>query len=195
MTDADSSTLPNKPEWLRKLEEESWQAELIISGLAIYGTLQTPELIEWLIDLGLSGVDEHFFLLIYFFFIYLGMGAYFLIFIFIGHFVLRAVWIGLVGLNSVFPKGVNEDSDTYAKHFIQKFKADHPDQNTRINQLDQVCSVLFGLGAQLVMIFTAINIDIVVLGILWFAIDSLLGASVGSIIGLVFVGFHRYCKG
>ena len=190
--DADSSSLLTKPEWLKKLEEESWQAELIISGLAIYGTLQTPDLIQWLMDWCLSIIDERFFFLMYLFFTYLGIGAYFLIFIFIGHFVLRAIWVGLVGLNSVYPQGVNEDSETYARHFIQKFKADHPDQNTWITQLDQLCSVLFGLGAQLVMIFTAINIDILILGILWFAIDSLLGAAIGSIISLAFLLFFFF---
>ena len=188
----DSSPLPNKPEWLQKLEEESWQAELIISGLAIYGTLQTPELIEWLMDWCLVGIDERFFKLLYFFFTYLGIGAYFLIFIFIGHFVLRAVWVGLVGLSSVFPKGVNEDSEAYSKHFIQKFIADHPDQNLRIRQLDQLCSVLFGLGAQLVMIFMAINIDIVILGVVWYALDSFLGATIGSIVSIVFFSFFIF---
>ena len=36
----------NKPDWLVNLEQESWQAELIISGLAILGALQLPGLID-----------------------------------------------------------------------------------------------------------------------------------------------------
>ena len=35
-----------KPSWLLKLEQESWQAELIVSGVAILGTLQLPNLVD-----------------------------------------------------------------------------------------------------------------------------------------------------
>lgn len=186
MNNTTPSPLPDKPAWLKKLEEESWQAELIISGLAIYGTLLIPDLVEWLLDWCLASVDPRFFTLLYLFFIYLGIAAYMLIFIFIGHFVLRAVWIGLVGLNSVYPGGINENSETYARHFLQQFRADHPDQNKRIDQLDQVCSVLFALGAQLVMIFMAINVDIAIIGGCWYLVDNLLGETIGSAVSMGF---------
>lgn len=172
------------PEWLRKLEEESWQAELIISGLAIYGTLQLPELVEWLMDWCLTSMDEHYFMLLYLFFTYLGLGAYMLIFIFISHFILRAVWIGLVGLNSVFPQGINEASENYSKHFLHQFRADHLDEKSRIRQLDDLCSLLFGFGAQLVMIFMAINLDIVVVGGILYLLESLFGQLVSNIFGI-----------
>lgn len=32
-------TPKKKPKWLRALESQSWQAELVISGLAIFGSL------------------------------------------------------------------------------------------------------------------------------------------------------------
>jgi hypothetical protein len=179
----------NKPQWLIKLEEESWQAELIISGLAIYGTLQMPELVEWLMDWSLVNINDRFHLLLYMFFIYLGIGVYMLIFIFIAHFILRAVWIGFVGLNSVYPNGVKENNESYSSDFIRKFKADNPDGNEWIRQLDRLCSILFGLGAQLCMIFLAINIDLVVVGLLWYLADRFLGTGVGDLVALCFGAF------
>jgi len=35
-----------KPTWLQVLEAKSWQAELIVSGIAIFGSLQLPELLN-----------------------------------------------------------------------------------------------------------------------------------------------------
>lgn len=158
------SPLPSdKPGWLRKLEEESWQAELIISGLAIYSSLQLPGLVEWAMEWSLANVSLQFMPFLYLFFTYFGMGSYILIFVFIGHFVLRAFWIGLVGLNSVFPRSINMASSYYSKHFLEKFEADSPDPNERIHQLDKLCSVLFAGGAQILMIFLAINIDILII--------------------------------
>ncbi|MCB0631721.1 MAG: hypothetical protein R2824_26195 [Saprospiraceae bacterium] len=175
-----------KPSWLIKLEEESWQAELIISGLAIYGTLQMPELVEWLMDWSLVNIDNRFHLLLYMFFVYLGIGAYILILLFISHFVLRAVWIGFVGLNSVYPNGVSDHSELYSTDFIQKFKADNPDGNEWIGQLDRLCSLLFGLGAQLCMIFLAINIDLVIVGLLWYLADRFVSTEVGNVVAICF---------
>ncbi|PHN07392.1 hypothetical protein [Flavilitoribacter nigricans] len=185
--DNQPSAAPNTPEWLKKLEEESWQAELIISGLAIYGTMQLPDLVEWLMDWSLASLEQSYFLLLYLFFTYLGLGAYMLIFIFIAHLVLRTVWIGLLGLNSVFPMGINENSETYSKNFLQQFKTDHSGEKSRIRQLDDVCSILFGFGAQLVMIFMAINLDIVVVGGIWYLLESFFGPTVSSIFGLIFL--------
>lgn len=187
------STGPHKPEWLKNLEEESWQAELIISGIAIYGTLQIPDLVEWLLDWCLATVDDSFFKLLYLFFTYLGLGAYMLILIFIAHFVLRTVWIGLVGLNSVYPHGINEQSESYAQHFIRQFRADHLDEQSRISQLDDLCSVLFGFGAQLIMVFMAVNLDILILGVIWYILENLFGSLVSNIFGItmlaIFVGY------
>lgn len=186
--DKQATPSPMKPEWLSKLEEESWQAELIISGLAIYGTLQMPDVVEWLMDWSLAGIDTRFHLLLYMFFIYLGIGAYILILLFVSHFILRAVWIGFVGLNSVYPKGVSDDTDSFSADFIRKFKADNPNGNEWIGDLDRICSVLFGLGAQLCMVFLAINIDLLIIGGIWYFADQYVGTQVGDVIAAGFAG-------
>lgn len=186
--DTEATSSPKKPEWLIKLEEESWQAELIISGLAIYGTLQMPDVVEWLMDWSLAGIDSRFHLLLYMFFIYLGIGAYILILLFVSHFILRAVWIGFVGLNSVYPQGVNDETESYSEDFIRKFKADNPSSNEWIGRLDRLCSILFSLGAQLCMIFLAINIDLLIIGGIWYFADQYVGPQVGNVIAYSFAG-------
>ena len=54
-----TENIPNKiekkkPKWLRILEQQSWQAELLISGIAIVGALQLPELIHEFTDFSIG---------------------------------------------------------------------------------------------------------------------------------------------
>jgi len=142
-----------KPNWLLNLEQESWQAELIISGLAILGSLQLPDLIDRFGQWGLTyfSADLGFFLTL--FLIYLHFTSGILIFAFISHFILRAIWIGFIGLNSVFPEGIKSEGGMYSKIFMEKFKADYDHENYGIKALDNFCSSVFGV-CTLVILFS-----------------------------------------
>ena len=81
-----------RPKWLRQLEKESWQAELVISGLALFGTFQLPELANWLIDLFIRNlpVEQYFAGYAISFCYLLGIGV--LTTFFMIHLILRAYW-------------------------------------------------------------------------------------------------------
>ncbi|MGN6657293.1 MAG: hypothetical protein ACTHJ9_18390 [Rhodanobacter sp.] len=85
----------------------TWEVELLISGVAVFAMLQLP---GWL--------DDRFFALVPRFeqvavtaltlvFVYLKSAASILAITFTLHLILRAHWIALVGLHSVFPDGVH----------------------------------------------------------------------------------------
>ncbi len=46
---------------------------------------------------------------------------------FVLHFTLRTLWIGNIGLASVFPEGINENSDRNSQHFLSRLKARFPE--------------------------------------------------------------------
>jgi len=151
----ETKTTIEKPTWLLKLEQESWQAELIISGLAIFGSLQLPDLIDrfgqW--SLTYFSHDSGFFLMIFLVFLQFISGI--LIFAFISHFILRAIWIGLIGLNSVFPEGIKTEGGMYSKIFMEKFKMDYAHKNYGIETIDKICSSIFGV-CTLVILFSIV---------------------------------------
>lgn len=60
---------------------------------------------------------------------------------FVIHF-LRAYWIGLVGLNSVFPDYSIEDS-VYSKIYTEKILSILPKLEDSIKKVDELCSVIF----------------------------------------------------
>ena len=87
----------------------TWEVELLISGVAVFAMLQLP---GWL--------DERFFALIPRFdsdsagmlavlYVYLKSASLILAITFMLHLTLRAHWIALVGMHSVFPDGVHWD--------------------------------------------------------------------------------------
>ena len=89
-----------KPKWMRVLEKQSWQAELVISGVAIFGSLQLPSALQDFIDFCIYYVSDEMMGLVYIFILYLGLIIPVLIINFILHFILRALWIGMLGLSN-----------------------------------------------------------------------------------------------
>ena len=166
-----------RPKWLRALESQSWQAELVISGMAIFGTLQLPELINNLVDLCLFNLPEKYMSIMMYFFIYLFIAANILIISFITHLSLRALWIGMLGLVSVYPNGINPDYDYFSKDYMQKYIKKFPDVNEFNKRLDDLCSSIFATAAGstivMVMISFAIGILLLVSGLVTWLIPSI----------------------
>ena len=96
----------SKKSWLARLAEDSWVAELIISGVAIYGSLSIHERIHFLVDWSIQNLYGDFLSATYLLLFYIFVGAQVLIVSFIFHFFLRGLWIGMAGLYSVYPQGV-----------------------------------------------------------------------------------------
>ncbi len=176
-----------KPKWLKRLEKESWQAELIVSGIAIFGSLQLPGLIDNLMESCLTLFPEHVYFGLYMFFIYLLMAINVLIISLIAHFVVRALWIGLIGLNSVFPNGINPEHKTYSPYFMEKLIAEFPNDTNQITNLDHFCSVIFAFCSFLVLNFIAFTVDILILLFLYLFIVDYLPPGAGIVIISVFI--------
>ncbi len=174
----------DKPKWLRRLERESWQAELIISGAAILGTLQLPGLLEQFQFYLLLNFDRSALMLWFFATSYWALFVYLLIILFILHFVVRALWIGLVGLNSVYPDGIAETKLT-SKDYQEKIQEEYGDIDGFINKLDLSASGMFGTGFTLAGLFLNLGIivSLSVLLVTWLQRQGL-EATMAWIIGL-----------
>lgn len=143
--------------WLQRLKEESWEAELLVSAIAIFGTFQLFGLIEWVTNkyIDLLSVEQY----IYgYMIVFMGLGAIsILVSMFVIHFFLRAYWIGLVGLNSVFPDYSIEDS-AYSKIYTEKILGILPKQEDTIQKVDELCSVIFSAAFTILLIYSYMSI-------------------------------------
>jgi len=182
---------PKVSGWLRKLADESWQAELIISGIAIFGTLSLPELITEVGNWCLITFAEDKFFLLGMIMIYLYVMSGGLIVAFLVHFFIRILWVGMLGLSSVYPKGILPIK-SYSDHFNEKIKEEFPDLEAYSHSLDQKGSLIFSIASAMVMVAISSIFMVAVIMILASLIHQLLpafpfNAGVGIIFFLIMI--------
>ncbi|AUC14704.1 hypothetical protein BTO06_05905 [Tenacibaculum sp. SZ-18] len=139
--------------WLQRLKDESWEAELLVSAVAVFGTFKLFVIINWITNVFINILNPKlysFAFLIVFFGLF---GISILAAMFVIHFCLRAYWIGLVGLNSVFPDYSIEDS-AYSKIYTEKIVSVLPKVKDSIEKVDELCSVIFSVAFTFLLIYT-----------------------------------------
>lgn len=164
------------PKWLKRVQDNSWEPEILLSGLVLIGLLQLPEVIRTASDYyraetlsgNLSGL-----------FTALEQIIYVLIFGLIVHLFLRSVWVGLIGLTYTFPKGIQVENLRFQKKFEDKVRQ-LPSLDLQIILLEKICSSIFATCFFLMMvIFGAIMGGIIIIGVLYLIgfIFNLFGSS------------------
>ncbi len=134
----------NSPEfqkWLDKLQRESWQLELIISGFAIYGLILAyePIAIKAMHALQTEQIIHNQMLGL------VGIAVLILIINLIGHVILRGLWIGAIGLRYV-SGDIDFDNLNYSEKFTIYLKKKVGSFDKFIAKLENFCSALFALS-------------------------------------------------
>ncbi|GGH01304.1 hypothetical protein GCM10011416_20010 [Polaribacter pacificus] len=137
-------------ELLDKLQQESWQLELLISGFSIFGLFSSlPFINEYL-----AQANYHNRLVEMFVWFAIKMCCWILIFNLLIHVVLRGLWIGALGL-----RYVSGDIDYEELNYTQKFTAFLQKKigsfDKYIATLENYCSVLFAISFLLIFYFLA----------------------------------------
>lgn len=150
----DSKKADKIPKWLKTLQENSWELELLISGGAIFSLFQFSDLfISWILDIRMTSHIA-------------GAGPLMLIGMFgikvltLGftlHLMFRAYWLSLVCINYVYPNGVIQDNIQLRKPFkignkgIKEIKE-------HIISIDKLCGSIMYLS--IISAFTIIGLVI-----------------------------------
>lgn len=121
----------------------TWEVELLISGLVLIGLLQLPGLLDNFFDPRLPHAVGGMRTVLFGLQLYLRAAAFALIGSFVLHLVARGYWVGLIGLNSVYPNGPRWDQMRYGpiarEHYRKKFRS----LPTLIAKVDDFCSITF----------------------------------------------------
>ena len=162
---------PQEQEKLRELTSQSWNLELVISGAALVAILQLPDLLDQAFDYfrfnlmsqtaGFQGIIPS---LAY---SMMKATAYVLFVAFLINFVMRAFWVGLVGLLAVYPSGIHYDRLPFTTPYAQERMANELGPLDRyILRLDRRCNIVFGLAFLLVflLMFVAFSYLLVLFG-------------------------------
>jgi len=154
-------TKPEFKKLLHKLQEESWQLELLISGFAIFGLVTAiPSVRESLIE----AENNH---QIYSFVISLvaTISCYILIFNLLLHVLLRGLWIGALGLRYV-SGDIDYDSLKYSEKFTKYLKKRVGSFDKYIGTLENYCSVIFAVSFLLIFYVLAITFTILAISLI-----------------------------
>ena len=146
---------------LDRLQEDSWQLELLISAFAIFGLFYSLEPIAH--SLLLAQFDNNNTFL--YFFIIVHFALQILIFNLLLHVLLRAMWIGSLGLRYVFGD-IDYDKLNYSELFTKYLKRKVGSFDEYIHTLENVCSVIFALSFLLIFyIFSFFAISFLILSL------------------------------
>lgn len=138
---ANQQTLPS---WLKKTQHNSWEPEIFISGIVLFGLLQLPQYLQEFLYyfkreiFGLSSEIDNLVGI-------LTTGIQWMTFGLILHLFFRGIWIGLVGLSYVFPKGINHERLNYKGKFKNKITL-IPDFTNQIIRLEKISSSIFSIS-------------------------------------------------
>lgn len=143
--------------WLERLREESWEAELLISAVAIFGTLKLFLVVDWVVNLFIDSLHPDQYLIGYAISFGGLLATSILTTMFVIHFALRTYWVGLVGLNSVFPDYGLEDS-VYSEIYTKKILKILPKLKETVSDVDELCSVIYSAASFMVLIYLYFSI-------------------------------------
>ncbi len=174
-----------KPKWLRKLEQQSWQAELVVSGVAIYGALQLPDMVNRLANWALLNQSDNILSFGFLFFQYLNFASLILLFGFFIHFIMRTLWIGMIGLVSVYPNGVVKNLNRYSASFSDQMVNEFNDINGFNKKLDDACSVTLSTTIVGFLTMLVFNFWFFVGLYFWIGLKSILGDSANIVFSIV----------
>ena len=130
---------------LQKLQEESWQLELLISGFAIFGLFTAFPELE--IALKAAESDEKIYALVVIAVALISCAI--LIFNLLLHVVLRGLWIGALGLRYV-SGDIDYDVLNYSEKFSNYLKKKVGSFDRYIGRLENYCSIIFAISFLLI---------------------------------------------
>lgn len=146
----------NFKQLLDRLQQDSWQLELIISGFAIFGLFTAIPKLEAI--LAFAKLENTFHTITLFTVILIA--CYILIFNLLIHVTLRGLWIGALGLRYI-SGDIEFDKLNYQPKFTKHLKKKIISFDRYVATLENYCSLLFAVS--FLLIFYVISITVVIL--------------------------------
>ncbi|MEZ0610387.1 hypothetical protein ACAW74_17865 [Fibrella sp. WM1] len=133
---------------LRELTAQSWNLELAISGVAMYAILLLPDLIASAYSFILYNYQTHaeglLAMLPTMAYSLLKVMCYVLFGAFLVNFIMRAFWVGMVGLQAVYPAGIRYDNLPFMSEQARRELSKQLGPLDRyILKLDKKCNIVF----------------------------------------------------
>ncbi len=138
-----------KPTWLSELQQKSWEPEVLLSGIVLYGMFKTPGLLDdflyyYKINFSANSNDIDNFVGM------MKVAVYWLTGGLIAHLISRGIWVGMVGLSFTFPNGIVLDKVKLTDKY-RTYLSNIPTTEKIILNLESFSSTLFSISFMMFM--------------------------------------------
>jgi hypothetical protein len=138
----------------------TWEVELLISGVAVFAMLQLPGWLDDKVMALLPRLDTTWSKFLPVLFIYAKGAAMILAATFVIHLLLRARWIALVGMNSVYPQGILWDRLRIGPLQRQLETERDPGMPSMIERADNRATVVFAIGVMMATMIVTVALGL-----------------------------------
>lgn len=152
-------------DWLEQLQQESWQLELLISGLALFGIWESQTLLQrfdYFIEVHSISTFRTYLRTVLF---VLESGWTIFLTNLLIHIILRGFWIGAIGLRYV-SGDIDYDELNYSDRFRNYFIRTIGDFDEYIEKIEKASSVIFSFTFLLFFLLLSFILYFTVLGIM-----------------------------
>ncbi|WP_353778159.1 hypothetical protein [Winogradskyella sp. 3972H.M.0a.05] len=146
---------------LNKLQEESWQLELLISGFAIFGLFTAFPVLTAALKEAQNDEKMYAFVII----LIAIISCAILIFNLLLHVVLRGLWIGALGLRYV-SGDIDYEELRYSEKFTKYLRKKVGSFDKYIANLENYCSIIFAISFLLIFYVLAITMTILCIALI-----------------------------
>ncbi len=163
----DDKSIHSRKNLFNRLQEESWQLELLVSGFVILGLFYAIEPLEQASYIA-SSQGNGFMADLY---MMAGVAVYILLFNLVLHLIFRGLWIGALGLRSVSNE-IEIDQLNYHKKFSDYLSRRVGSFDDYIESLERFSSIIFAISFLLVFYFTSAVVIVKILTFLYAPLDG-----------------------
>lgn len=136
----------------------TWEVELLISAASFFSLLQLPALLDQGFTQSIAYMGAQFNYMLTLGYVYAKVITYILLITFFSHLVLRAAWVGTLGLRSIYPDGINWDAlrvGPIYKDYIKRFKINLHDA---VERDDNAASITFSFGVLIAILSATVMV-------------------------------------
>jgi hypothetical protein len=125
----------------------TWEMELLISGATVFGLMQLPEPLSQAMMILMNSNEEGIAMLLGVVNVYVQIALITLIITFVLHLLARGYWVALVGMNSVYPNGIQwQRMKSIGPVYRDVFEKDVGTIKQAIERADNRATLIFSLG-------------------------------------------------
>jgi hypothetical protein len=130
-----------------------WELELLISGALVFSMIQLPGQVDTWFHRLEPRLDATWFIAAFLAWYYVKLALYALVGGFVVHLAVRGYWVGVIGLEAVFPGGIRWDR-TRSGPILRKLQQERtPALQTLIDRADRFASMVFGGALAVALMF------------------------------------------